>query len=128
MLCRRAIVSEDKGKFRLLVEGQNLQSVMAARGILGAKTTSNSIIEVEKTLGIEAARLCETERGKERETYFGQTVVVLIFLFLTRFLFFSSFIFVTSWLADKQSLKKSSSQWRATVCSSTTAMLCFSQT
>ena len=43
-------------KYKLLVEGLNLQAVMATMGVTGAHTTSNHTTEVEKTLGIEAAR------------------------------------------------------------------------
>ncbi|XP_051928207.1 DNA-directed RNA polymerase III subunit RPC1 [Hippocampus zosterae] len=47
----------DKRKYKLLVEGDNLRAVMATHGVDGSRTTSNNIYEVEKTLGIEAARL-----------------------------------------------------------------------
>ena len=47
-------------KYKLLVEGQNLQAVMATMGVKGTQTTSNHTTEVEKTLGIEAAR-CNCE-------------------------------------------------------------------
>jgi DNA-directed RNA polymerase III subunit RPC1 len=40
----------------LLVEGYGLAEVMGIPGVDGLHTTSNHIIEVEKTLGIEAAR------------------------------------------------------------------------
>ncbi|TMW55051.1 hypothetical protein Poli38472_013813 [Pythium oligandrum] len=40
----------------LLVEGYGLSEVMGIPGVDGLNTTSNHIIEVEKTLGIEAAR------------------------------------------------------------------------
>ncbi|DBA04436.1 TPA: hypothetical protein N0F65_010032 [Lagenidium giganteum] len=40
----------------LLVEGYGLAEVMGIPGVDGLNTTSNHIIEVEKTLGIEAAR------------------------------------------------------------------------
>ena len=43
-------------KYKLLVEGLNLQAVMATMGVKGMHTTSNHTTEVEKTLGIEAAR------------------------------------------------------------------------
>ncbi|EZA62907.1 DNA-directed RNA polymerase III subunit RPC1 [Ooceraea biroi] len=43
-------------KYTLFVEGDNFREVMATRGVLGEKTTSNNTIEVYKTLGIEAAR------------------------------------------------------------------------
>ena len=60
----RAIITVDESasgkgaatKYKLLVEGDNLREVMATRGVLGARTTSNNTVEVEKTLGIEAAR------------------------------------------------------------------------
>ncbi len=55
----RAIIHmNDEGtRYKLLVEGQNLQAVMATMGVKGTGTTSNHTTEVEKTLGIEAARL-----------------------------------------------------------------------
>ena len=54
----RAVISQDEkiNNYKLLVEGDNLRNVMATRGVLGKNTKSNNIIEVEKTLGIEAAR------------------------------------------------------------------------
>uniref|UniRef100_A0A8C4YNB1 DNA-directed RNA polymerase subunit n=1 Tax=Gopherus evgoodei TaxID=1825980 RepID=A0A8C4YNB1_9SAUR len=56
----RAVIHIDeqsgKEKYKLLVEGDNLRAVMATHGVKGTKTTSNNTYEVEKTLGIEAAR------------------------------------------------------------------------
>ncbi|KAG9291493.1 hypothetical protein G9A89_021912 [Geosiphon pyriformis] len=53
----RAVISEDVGnKKQLLVEGYGLQEVMTTEGIIGIETTSNNINEVQKYLGIEAAR------------------------------------------------------------------------
>ncbi|XP_070543488.1 DNA-directed RNA polymerase III subunit RPC1-like [Ptychodera flava] len=51
-------IDEQKGKekYKLLVEGDNLQAVIATRGVKGTHTTSNNTAEAEKTLGIEAAR------------------------------------------------------------------------
>ncbi|OVA18215.1 RNA polymerase [Macleaya cordata] len=54
----RAVINKDKGKYNLLVEGTNLRAVMGTPGVDGCKTTSNHIIEVQGTLGIEAARKC----------------------------------------------------------------------
>ena len=42
--------------YRLIVEGAGLQAVMGVQGVRGALTRSTHIMEVEKTLGIEAAR------------------------------------------------------------------------
>ncbi|KAL0393419.1 UNVERIFIED_CONTAM: DNA-directed RNA polymerase III subunit [Sesamum latifolium] len=59
---RVIIVNESKEKDRtrkklkLLVEGTGLLSVMGTDGVDGKSTTSNHIIEVQQTLGIEAAR------------------------------------------------------------------------
>ncbi|KAG8831315.1 hypothetical protein FRC18_006772 [Serendipita sp. 400] len=46
-----------KGHKELIVEGNGLQQVMTTQGIVGEHTISNDIIEVEKVLGIEAARI-----------------------------------------------------------------------
>uniref|UniRef100_A0A8C2A7T3 DNA-directed RNA polymerase n=1 Tax=Cyprinus carpio TaxID=7962 RepID=A0A8C2A7T3_CYPCA len=45
-----------KQKFKLLVEGDSHRAVMATHGVNGNRTTSNNTYEVERTLGIEAAR------------------------------------------------------------------------
>ena len=59
----RAIIHVDDGKggekYKLLVEGMNLQAVMATMGVRGTATTSNHTAEVEKALGIEAARFVQ---------------------------------------------------------------------
>lgn len=56
----RAVIHIDeqsgKNKYKLLVEGDNLRAVMATHGVNGNRTTSNNTYEVERTLGIEAAR------------------------------------------------------------------------
>lgn len=56
----RAVINEEtKGgmpSYHLLVEGYGLSEVMGSPGIDGRHTTTNHIIEVEQTLGVEAAR------------------------------------------------------------------------
>lgn len=56
----RAVINEETKdnakKYHLLVEGYGLAEVMGASGIDGRNTSTNHIIEVEKTLGVEAAR------------------------------------------------------------------------
>ncbi|MED6293712.1 DNA-directed RNA polymerase III subunit RPC1 [Characodon lateralis] len=56
----RAVIHIDeqkgKNKYKLLVEGDNLRAVMATHGVNGSRATSNNTYEVERTLGIEAAR------------------------------------------------------------------------
>ncbi len=68
----RAVVNKDKDRFQLIVEGTDLLRVMTTRGyclmlllplspgVKGTLTSSNHILEVEKVLGIEAARLIIT--------------------------------------------------------------------
>ena len=61
----RAVVNEEQvgsqTKYHLLVEGYGLAEVMGAPGVDGTNTRSNHIIEVEATLGVEAARTMITE-------------------------------------------------------------------
>jgi DNA-directed RNA polymerase III subunit RPC1 len=56
----RAVINEiekdGKSTYNLLVEGYGLQEVMGSPGIDGRKTTTNHVLEVEKVLGVEAAR------------------------------------------------------------------------
>ncbi|XP_010535561.1 PREDICTED: DNA-directed RNA polymerase III subunit 1 [Tarenaya hassleriana] len=61
----RVVIAEDtdkrkqvdgKKRWKLFVEGTNLTAVMGTPGINGRNTRSNNVIEVSKTLGIEAAR------------------------------------------------------------------------
>ncbi|KAL5018248.1 hypothetical protein ScPMuIL_003970 [Solemya velum] len=55
----RAVIHIDEShgdKYKLLVEGDKLLAVMATMGVKGTHTTSNNTFEVEKCLGIEAAR------------------------------------------------------------------------
>jgi hypothetical protein len=50
-------------KFKLLVEGTNLQAVMATKGVKGSMCKTNHTSEAESTLGIEAARYLWQEQG-----------------------------------------------------------------
>ena len=52
----RAVINQDKGRYHLLVEGNNMAEVMGTEGVLGEQTKTNHVMEAEKTLGIEAAR------------------------------------------------------------------------
>ena len=55
----RAIINDTgAGRYELVVEGNDLQAVMGTDGVKGHSTSSNHVMEVEKTLGIEAARQC----------------------------------------------------------------------
>ena len=47
---------QKSNEYYLLAEGTNLRAVMATPGVDGINTKSNNVLEVEETLGIEAAR------------------------------------------------------------------------
>lgn len=56
----RAVINEENEdggtQYHLLIEGTGLLEVMGSPGIDGRFTTTNHVIEVERTLGVEAAR------------------------------------------------------------------------
>eukprot|EP00520_Triparma_pacifica_P017062 CAMPEP_0118658354 /NCGR_PEP_ID=MMETSP0785-20121206/14522_1 /TAXON_ID=91992 /ORGANISM="Bolidomonas pacifica, Strain CCMP 1866" /LENGTH=1501 /DNA_ID=CAMNT_0006551363 /DNA_START=203 /DNA_END=4704 /DNA_ORIENTATION=- len=49
-------LQRNEDKYHLLVEGYGLLDVMGSVGIDGSRTESNHVIEIESTLGVEAAR------------------------------------------------------------------------
>ncbi|KAI8072537.1 hypothetical protein BC940DRAFT_292818 [Gongronella butleri] len=73
----RAVISEKAGSDgvkQLFVEGQGLLHVMTTDGIIGEKTTSNSIMEVADVLGIEAARNTIINEISETMSSHGMTI------------------------------------------------------
>ncbi|KAG8185895.1 hypothetical protein JTE90_028895 [Oedothorax gibbosus] len=52
----RALIHVEGDKYELQIEGIGLGAVMATRGVKGKSTSSNHTMEVEKYLGIEAAK------------------------------------------------------------------------
>lgn len=52
----RAVISDEHGVRKLLVEGYGLKEVMTTEGVIGTRTQTNHIMEMQKVLGIEAAR------------------------------------------------------------------------
>jgi len=55
-LATRAVISDEKGERKLLVEGYGLKEVMTTEGVIGTQTQTNHIMEMQQVLGIEAAR------------------------------------------------------------------------
>lgn len=53
---RAVINTKTGGKYNLIVEGTDLRFVMGTLGVKARETVSNHVMEVEKVLGIEAAR------------------------------------------------------------------------
>ncbi|RUS34443.1 putative RPO31-DNA-directed RNA polymerase III, 160 kd subunit [Jimgerdemannia flammicorona] len=73
----RAVISEDQkrsGIKYLVVEGYGLLEVMTTEGVVGQNTTSNHIMEVQKVLGIEAARKTIIREIDETMTHHGMTI------------------------------------------------------
>ena len=52
----RAVLSKDKGEWKIITEGSNLKEVMKVQGVDAVRVKTNSILEVADVLGIEAAR------------------------------------------------------------------------
>lgn len=52
----RAVVSVDGASRSVVIEGTNLQAAMGVPGVQPYETTTNHVAEVERFLGIEAAR------------------------------------------------------------------------
>jgi DNA-directed RNA polymerase III subunit RPC1 len=53
---RAIIQSSEDGQNTVLVEGYGLRACMTTEGVIGVKVTSNSVVECNQVLGIEAAR------------------------------------------------------------------------
>ncbi len=73
----RAVINEQEGRnghFELLAEGYGLRDVMNTDGIIGTKTSSNHIMEVEKVLGIEAARQTIIDQIQYTMSKHGMTI------------------------------------------------------
>lgn len=51
-----------------------LLAVMGTEGVDGCKTTSNNVMEVQQTLGIEAARVCIIEEIKHTMKSHGMNI------------------------------------------------------
>lgn len=77
----RAVIN-DKGKdgaenhkgYNLLVESDDLTHVMTIAGVDGVRVTSNHVVAVEKTLGIEAARATIMSEIKSTMESHGMTI------------------------------------------------------
>jgi len=53
---RRALIRKEKDEYVVYTEGSNLEGVLDIAGVDGARTTTNSIFEVYRVYGVEAAR------------------------------------------------------------------------
>jgi DNA-directed RNA polymerase subunit A" len=53
---KRALIRKEKDEYVIYTEGSNLEDVLEIEGVDGDRTTTNSIFEIYKVFGIEAAR------------------------------------------------------------------------
>jgi DNA-directed RNA polymerase subunit A" len=53
---RRALIRKEKEEYVIYTEGSNLDGVLEIAGVDGARTTTNSIFEIYRVYGVEAAR------------------------------------------------------------------------
>jgi DNA-directed RNA polymerase subunit A" len=53
---RRALIRKEKDEYVIYTEGSNLEGVLDIPGVDGVRTTTNSIFEVYRVYGVEAAR------------------------------------------------------------------------
>ena len=53
---RRALIRREKEEYVIYTEGSNLEGVIEIAGVDGARSTTNSIFEVYRVYGVEAAR------------------------------------------------------------------------
>ncbi|KAJ8756358.1 hypothetical protein K2173_025170 [Erythroxylum novogranatense] len=80
----RAVIAQKKNddkeshqgqpRYNMLVEGNGLQEVMGTEGVDGRKTSSNHVMEVLATLGIEAARKCIIDEIKQTMESHGMSI------------------------------------------------------
>lgn len=66
--------AEKKSKYNLFVEGTGLLGVMGTEGVDGLQTKSNHVMEVQQTLGIEAARISIIDEIRETMSSHGMTI------------------------------------------------------
>ncbi len=53
---RRALIRKEKDEYVIYTEGSNLEGVLEIPGVDGVRTTTNSIFEIYRVYGVEAAR------------------------------------------------------------------------
>jgi DNA-directed RNA polymerase subunit A" len=53
---KRALIKKEKDEYVIYTEGSNLDGVLEIAGVDAARTTTNSVFEVYKVFGVEAAR------------------------------------------------------------------------
>ncbi|KAH7171328.1 DNA-directed RNA polymerase III [Dactylonectria macrodidyma] len=68
---RALIETSEESTHRVLVEGYGLQSCMVTEGVIGTKTRTNSVMECNQVLGIEAARTTIADEINQVMGYMG---------------------------------------------------------
>jgi len=71
----RAVINKAKGdELQLVVEGEDLRAVMGVNGVNGRECKANHVLEVERVLGIEAARRTIIDEMSSTFDHHGLTV------------------------------------------------------
>jgi DNA-directed RNA polymerase subunit A" len=61
---KRVLVTEEHGEWVIRTDGSNLPKVLEVQGVDTARTTTNNVHEIAKTLGIEASRNALTHEAR----------------------------------------------------------------
>jgi len=71
---KRALIKKEKDEYVIYTEGSNLEGVLEIAGVDAARTTTNSVFEVYKVFGVEAARAALIQEAGRTLSEQGLTV------------------------------------------------------
>ncbi len=71
---KRALIKKEKDEYVIYTEGSNLSEVLKVEGVDATRTTTNSIFEIYRTLGVEAARTALVQEASRTLGEQGLTV------------------------------------------------------
>ena len=71
---KRALIKKEKDEYVIYTEGSNLEGVLEIPGVDAARTTTNSVFEVYKVFGVEAARAALIQEAGRTLSEQGLTV------------------------------------------------------
>ena len=71
---KRALIKKEHDGYVIYTEGSNLDGVLEVPGVDGSRTTTNSVFEIYKVLGVEAARAALVQESSRTLSEQGLTV------------------------------------------------------
>jgi DNA-directed RNA polymerase subunit A" len=71
---KRALIKKEKDEYVIYTEGSNLEGVLEIPGVDAARTTTNSVFEIYKVFGVEAARAALIQEAGRTLSEQGLTV------------------------------------------------------